>query len=243
MFDQLGAVNCGDQKFSFVSGRAFPLVDRAMKAVLEDGTIDFPQIGSRRFLIYAHHDAVGMEEIFDGRAFTEEFRIRSHAKIEIAIARIGRQRPAQFDPRSGRNSAFLNDEFWCASFGRDLARDMVDRGEVRIPALFRRRADADKNCFPAADGLTCVRRERYTARIPGGGEDPVEMRFKDGHAAGLKLRDPLAVDVRADHFMPCFCKTRPRYQADIATANHCEMQAGLSSKRLGSQTVASRSAI
>src|SRR5260370_8134303 len=172
MFDQLGAVNCGDQKFSFVSGWAFPIVDRAMKAVLEDGTIDFPQIGSRRFLIYAHHDAVGMEEIFEGRAFTEEFRIRSHAKIEIAIARIGRQRPAQFDPRSGRNSAFLNDEFWCASFGRDLARDMVDRGEVRIPALFRRRADADKNSFPAPDGLTSVRRQRYTPPLPAAAHDP-----------------------------------------------------------------------
>jgi hypothetical protein len=69
------------------------------------------------------------------------------------------------------------------------------------------------------------------------------MRLKDGHSAGLKLGDPLAVDVRADHFMSCFCKTRPCHQADVATTNHREMQAGLSSKRFSSQTVASRSGI
>jgi hypothetical protein len=79
--------------------------------------------------------------------------------------------------------------------------------------------------------------------LPGGGEDLVEMKLKDGHVAGLKLCDPLAVDIRADHLMSRLGKTRASYQANVATTNHRETQAGISPKRFRNQTLALRSGI
>src|SRR6202521_1270083 len=165
-----------------------------------------------------------MEKILDSGTFAEKLRIRGHAKREIAVAGIGGQRAAQLDSRAGRDGALFDDEFRCARFRRDLPRNMVDGREVRVPALFRRRADANKNCLTAANSLTGVRRERDASCFPRGSENLVKMRLINGHAAGLKLSDPCAIDVRANYLVSCFSETRSRYQADVATSNHREMQ-------------------
>ena len=38
--------------------------------------------------IHAHHDAVGLHEVVNGRAFFQELWVRSHVKTEIYIAQI-----------------------------------------------------------------------------------------------------------------------------------------------------------
>jgi hypothetical protein len=180
-----------------------------------------------------------MEKIFDGRTFAEKLRVRGYAKRETAIAGVGGQRAAQLDSRAGRDGALFDDEFRRASFGRNLAGSMIDGREVRVPALFRRRADANKNCLTGANGLTGVRRERDASRFTRGSEHLVEMMLINGHTAGLELRDPCAIDIRANYLVSCFSETRSSYQANVATTNHREMQVGSSKNGSGAEQLLS----
>jgi hypothetical protein len=45
------------------------------------------------------------------------------------------------------------------------------------------------------------------------------MMLGDRNAAGIELRDALAIDVRANYVVSCFGETRPGNQTYVSTAN------------------------
>jgi hypothetical protein len=47
----------------------------------------------------------------------------------------------------------------------------------------------------------------------------VEVLLIDWDAAGIELGDPISVDVRANHFVPCLSKTSSRDQTYVPTSD------------------------
>ena len=75
VLDEFGAVDCGDEKRRVGSRRAAVLVNRADELSFENRTIDFAHLRGGCFVFDADDDAIRVEEVFDGGAFTQEFRI------------------------------------------------------------------------------------------------------------------------------------------------------------------------
>jgi hypothetical protein len=61
-------------------------VHRTAKIAFQDRAVDFTHVGSGRFVFDTDDDAIGVEEVFDGGAFTQEFGIRHDAKGMAAPA-------------------------------------------------------------------------------------------------------------------------------------------------------------
>src|ERR1700726_1659724 len=97
-----------------------------------------------------------MEKIRYRRPFAKELRIRRHTKRKAAVARIRRERPAQFQSRARRHRALLDDQLRRSRFRRNLSRNVVDGGKVRIAVLFGRSAHANKNSIALAYRFTRV---------------------------------------------------------------------------------------
>ena len=94
MLDEFRAVNGGDQELATRAWRASAVVHRAMEPAFEDGAINLAEVGGGGFFLDAYNDAVGMEEILDGRAFAQEFGIGSDAEMNIAVAAVSGKRAA-----------------------------------------------------------------------------------------------------------------------------------------------------
>src|SRR5262249_7552996 len=69
VFDELGAVDGGDQEFRGIIRRAGAVVHRAVECAIENRAIDLTQGGRGGLVLDANDDAIGMEEIFNGGAF------------------------------------------------------------------------------------------------------------------------------------------------------------------------------
>jgi len=75
VLDKFGAADGGQEKFAAGCTRAFAGVDRAMKFLFEDGTIDLAEGCGAFFVLDADDDAIRVKEIRDRCAFAQEFGI------------------------------------------------------------------------------------------------------------------------------------------------------------------------
>src|SRR5260370_37418557 len=126
VLDEFGAVDGGDEEFRFVARRAGTVVHWAAKAFLENRTVDFAEFRGGRGILDADNDAVRMEKVSDGGAFTKKFRIGGHAELHGAIFGVRGQGAAEFESRARGYGALLDHQFGRFRFGGDLPRHAVD---------------------------------------------------------------------------------------------------------------------
>src|SRR5260370_42452724 len=110
MLDQLRAADGGNQEFRFVVVGALAVVNRAGEFALQNWPIDFAKLFGSCRIFDADHEAMGMEKVFDRRAFPQKFRIRSDAKATVAPAVRG-EYPLQLDSSTGGHGAFFHNQF------------------------------------------------------------------------------------------------------------------------------------
>src|SRR6266850_2979081 len=133
MFDQLGAVDRGDQQFRRLSCGTPAQVYRAMEAAFQDRTVNLSQLPLRGLLIHTNHDTVWMQKILNGRAFPQEFRVGSHTELSTAVPAVVAELPLQLLARLRRHCALLHHQLWGARFGGDQPRHVVNRDRSASP--------------------------------------------------------------------------------------------------------------
>jgi hypothetical protein len=60
-------------------------MDGTVKVLLQDGSVDLPKSRFRFGVIQAQKYTLGVKEIIDGRAFTQELRIGRNSKMGAGI--------------------------------------------------------------------------------------------------------------------------------------------------------------
>src|ERR1700730_17497714 len=98
-----------------------------------------------------------MKEIRNGRPFAKELRIGRHAKCKAAVARVGRERAAQFQARARRYRALFDHQLGRSRLRGNLTRDVVDCGKIRIAVFLGWCANANEDGVAAAYCVTSVR--------------------------------------------------------------------------------------
>src|SRR5467141_3316691 len=119
MFDQLGAIDRGDEQFRRVSWGTPAQVHRTMEAAFQDRTVDLSQLPLRSLLIHTNHDTVRVEKIFNGCAFPQELRVGGHTELSTAVPAAVSELSLQLLARLRRHRALLHHQHWLARFGGD----------------------------------------------------------------------------------------------------------------------------
>ena len=88
VLDEFGAVDRGDEQRRVSRAGAAVFVNRTCKFSLENRPIDFAHLGGGGFVLDSDYDAIRVKEIFDRRAFAQEFRIGNDVESKVAAARI-----------------------------------------------------------------------------------------------------------------------------------------------------------
>src|ERR1700743_2165682 len=110
VLDQFGAIDRGNEKWRIRGSRAAVFVNRAHELSFENRAINFAHLRGGGFVFDSDDDSIRMEEILDGSAFTQEFRIGNDMEGQAAVARIGVESAAEFEARACGNGALFDDE-------------------------------------------------------------------------------------------------------------------------------------
>jgi hypothetical protein len=176
-----------------------------VEAALENGAVDFAQLLFGLLIFDADDDAIGMKEVADGRALAKEFGVGSHAEARaVRVAPIDAEHAAQLLAGLRRDSAFLDDQLGRAGGRGDLARDIVDGGQIGVARVGGRRADADEDGVGRIDGIGAIRGEAQAAGGAGAFQDAVQARLVDGQAARVQGIDAVAIVIGGNDFVPGF---------------------------------------
>ncbi len=195
-----------------------------MEIALQHRAVNFLHHALGHFVLGAHHDAVGMQKILDGRALAQKFRIGRHVKRDPAFAAVYRQRALQFLPGLRRNGALLDHQFFRARFGAHQPRHMVDGAQVRGAGRQRRRPHADENCVAGGHSIhrICAKaKQAFPARVA---DDGVEARLENRQAAGFQRFYFCRVAIRAHHFMADARQASAGHQSHIPGADYGNLQ-------------------
>src|SRR6266436_7449407 len=224
MFDELCAIDRSDEQIHGIPRRTRAIVHRAAKGALHDRPVNLPHIARRSLILHAHHYAVRMKEVRNGRPLAKELWIRHDAKRQAALPILGCERAAQFQSSARRHRALFDHQLRRSRFGGNLTRHVVDRGEIRIAVFLWRCADANEDGIAAAYRFASVRGVRDLAGPSRRSQDLVQVLLKDRYASRLEPRDPLLINVRKNDLMPRFGETCAGHQANITTSNYRETQ-------------------
>ena len=132
----------------------------------------------RRFGVgRADDDAVGLHEVFDGRAFAQELGVGDDRGLVARAVRVDDllDHPAGAD----RNGRLGDDELRPVHVLGDRVRDFFDVAEVGRAVRLRRRADGDEDGARGADGFVEVGGEAQPALADVLADELVEPRLVD----------------------------------------------------------------
>ncbi len=169
-----------------------------------------------------------MEKIRDGGPFAKKFGIGGDAEFHAAVFGVRGKGAAEFEPGASGDGALLDDKFGRFGFRGDLPGHVVDGRKVGLAGILRRSAHADEDGVTGADGFTDVGGIRDAAGFVGGRKHLAEVMLVDRDAAGVKLGDALAINVRADYFVPCLGKTSSGDETHVSTTDDGKTQDELS---------------
>src|SRR5580700_1049602 len=100
---------------------------RAAKTFFQDGTVNLAKLLFRLLLFHAQDNAVGMQKILHCRAFSQKFRVRSHAELYCAVAAVDTEDALKLLSCLGWHRAFLYHQLRSKRFTGDHSRDIIDR--------------------------------------------------------------------------------------------------------------------
>jgi hypothetical protein len=207
ILDQLAGAAAGEQ-------------DRRLVQIERPVELAHDRLGAR--VLGADYHAVGALEVLDGRAFTQEFRVRDDGDLGV--------RPHALEDRldlvagADRHGRLGDYDGEAIHLARDLFRRRIDVGEVRIAvAAPRRRADADEHRIGLAHRLGRIGAEEQAPGLDVLGDQQVEARFVDRDTARVQALDLRRILVDAGHGVPEVGETGAADQAHIARPDHRHM--------------------
>src|SRR5258707_7371222 len=116
-----------------------------MEAAFQDRTVDLSQLLLRGLFLHANHNTVWMQEILNGCAFPQEFRVGGHAELRTAVPAVVSELALQLLSRLRRHCALLHHQHWRARFGGDQPRYVVNRRQVGVASFQWWRAHTNEN--------------------------------------------------------------------------------------------------
>jgi hypothetical protein len=218
VLDEFGAVDRGGDPSRPRGGRAGRVVHGAMENLIEDGPIDFAELPFGRFIFDADDDAVRMEKIGDGSAFTEKFGIGGYREAGASVAAINGERALELLAGLRWDGAFFDDELIGLGRRGNQASDAVNRTEVGVAIRKGRSANAYENDV-AGNSAGRIRGKTEAAGLPRFLDDKIQARFEDGELAGFEGLDFCSIVVRAKDLMTELGEARARDQANVSRAN------------------------
>ena len=165
-----------------------------------------------------------MEEIADGGAFAQKFRIRSNAEREAGLASIDIERAFEFLASIRGNGAFFDDQFRAAAFGCDHARDVFYGAQIGVAVFERGSANADENNAAIADGCCRSGSEFQPPLAHVTLDEKVQVRLEDREFAAVQNLNLRIVIVSACDVMTDLGQTSPGHQSDVTAADYSNLQ-------------------
>src|SRR6266550_7973940 len=220
MFDQLGAIDRGNEQFRRVSWGTPAQVHRTMEAAFQDRTVDLSQLPFRGLLIHTNHDPVWVQKILNGCAFPQEFRVGGHTELRTAVAAVVSELSLQLLARLRRHRALLHYQHRRARFGGDQPRYVVNRRQVGVASLQRRRAHTNENSFGRPHRLSRITAERKSIGPAIRRQHAIQIRLVNRHHARLQGGDAFRVVICANDMVAELCQACSRHQTHISATNH-----------------------
>src|SRR5262249_32845191 len=174
---------------------------------------------ARPLVVGANHDAIGALEVLNGRALAQKLRIRHYGEVRIGaqLADDG----INLIVGSDRNRRLDHDDGKAVHFGRDLARGVMDVGEVgKTVAAPGRRPDGEKYRIRRANGSGGFGRKGKPAGFDVARNERVQTRLEDRDLSVLELPDLRCIPVDTGYDVPKIRKTGPGHEPDVASTNH-----------------------
>ena len=182
-----------------------------------EGKIDAAEHGRGAFAVRTDDDAVGMQEVADGRSFPEEFGVGDDVE-ELAGDAIALHRACYPFIGVDGNGALFDDDFVTGDGACDLAGDGFDVGEIGVAGLTLGGADGDKDGFALPGGLGEIGHEADFG-VAVFLQEFGERVFVDERVASLKSGYLSLVIVHANDVVAHFCKTDGGYKSDISRSD------------------------
>ena len=173
----------------------------------------------RPLALHPDHHAVGLHEVLDRRALTQELRVRRH--VEFPRRTRLADDPGNLPTRADRHRRLGHHHRVAPDRRRDLRRRRVHVAQVGMPvAPTRRRADRDEHRIGIADRLRQVRPEPETARLHIVRHKLVQPGLVDRHDALQQPIDLPRILVDAENIVPEVSEAGPGHQTDVAGTDH-----------------------
>ena len=180
--------------------------------------INSPQHLRGALVACANNNAVGVQKIFDRRAFTQEFRVRDHVEA-LRLYSMAMQHAANPVVGVNRNRALLHDHLVAFDGARNLRHHRLNVGQVGGSAVALRRAHRNEHRLALLHGLAQVRSERHIAAAMLF-EQLGQVLFKDRHAPLAELLYSGFVVVYTNNLVAHVRKTSGRHQPYISRPDH-----------------------
>ena len=183
--------------------------------------VDFREHLARARVVAADHDAVGMLEILDRRAFAQEFGVGHDLHVGL-----GAQLPHDaLDLVAGadRNGRFGDHDRGRRQQGRDLAHRLVNEAQIGVAvAAARRGADRDEHGIGPTDAVVRDRKLEPAAADVAFNK-LAQPGLEDRNLAAGERRDLGGILVDADHVVAEIGETGAGNKPHIAGADHRHM--------------------
>ena len=175
-------------------------------------------------VVRAHHDAVWLHEVADSGAFFQELGVRHHVEFRRGFTRGERllQPCAHFVCSAHRHCALGDDDLVAVHVLANGFGHGEHVAQVRAAVFVRGRAHSDELEQAMVHARLRVRGELQTALRHVAGDEFVEARLMDGHAAGVQHFNLARVHIHADHMVAHFRQAGARNQPHITGAEDGE---------------------
>ena len=194
------------------------------------------QLGDAR-IVGADHHAVGTHEVFDRRAFLEEFRVRNHVEFDLGAAlreRFGDRR-AHLVGGADRHRGLGDDHLVFGHVLADGPRHRQHVLEIRRAVFVGRRAHRDELQLAMRHALGRRGGEPQAFGIGIGLDERIETGLMDGNFAPLEAFDLLGVDVDAQHVIAGIGKAGAGDQTDVTGSEYGDSHVFLTYARMGAR--------
>jgi hypothetical protein len=205
--------------------------DHAFVVALER-LVELPHQLRRAVVVRADDDAVGLQEVLDGRAFLQELGVRDDGEFlrAAALGKLVGDGLAHAVGRADGHRGLVDDDAVVVEMAADVPGRGGDVREIGRAVLAGRRADGDELDVAVRHALRDVGREPQATGLDVALHHGLEARFVDGDAARLEHGDLAFVEVETQDIVARVREARAGHESDVARTYYCHSHCGLLGK-------------
>jgi hypothetical protein len=173
-------------------------------------------------VVCANHHAVGLQEVFNGRALLQELGIADHAEWLLGLLANDLADPLR---RSGRHRALVHDDFVAVERLADFFCHREHVTQVRGPVLARGRADGDEHHIGALDRLRQAGGEGQPLLGAVAAHELLEPGLINRDAAAVQGADLGGILVHANDGVARFREAGSNDEPDVSSSDDGDLHA------------------